>query len=58
MDRRENLDEREAEATATPAQLVVEVQFLEHGQGNAVRRVYEPAAPGESMLVPRPAPSQ
>jgi len=43
--------------TAAPAQLVVEVQFLEHGQGNAVRRVYEPAAPGESMLVPRPAPS-
>ena len=43
--------------TATPVQLVVEVQFLEHGQGDSVRRVYEPAAPGESMLVPRPAPS-
>ena len=35
---------------SSPGQLVVDVQFLEHGRGGAVRRVYEPAAPSDSML--------
>jgi len=43
---------------SSPGQLVVDVQFLEHGRGGVVRRVYEPAAPSDSMLVPRPAPSR
>jgi len=29
--------------TATPPQLVVDVKFLEHGGGDEVRRIYEPA---------------
>ena len=41
----------------TPGQLVVDVQFLEGGQGGIIRRVYEPAAPSDSMLAPRPAPA-
>src|SRR4029079_12686236 len=28
-----------------PAQLVVDIQFLERGSGDRVRRVYEPAVP-------------
>ena len=43
---------------SSPGQLVVDVQFLEHGRGGVVRRVYQPAAPSDSMLVPRPAPSR
>jgi hypothetical protein len=41
----------------TPGQLIVDAQFLERGQGDAVRRVYEPAAATDSMLVPHPAPA-
>ena len=32
---------------ASPAQLVVDVQFLERGKGDTVRRVYEPASASE-----------
>jgi hypothetical protein len=45
---------------ATPPQLVVEVQFLERGKGDSVKRVYEPstedAAPTPAP-VPAPAPA-
>jgi len=42
---------------AGAGQLVVDVQFLERGRGDAVRRIYGPAAPSDSMLVPRAAPA-
>jgi len=42
---------------AAPGQLVVDAQFLERGLGDAVRRIYEPAAPSDSMLVPHTAPA-
>jgi hypothetical protein len=38
-------------SAADPEQLVVDVKFIEHGDGDAVRRVYTPAGPGESMTV-------
>jgi hypothetical protein len=44
-------------STADPEQLVVDVRFVEHGGGDSVRRVYEPAAPGESMTVAAAVPS-
>jgi hypothetical protein len=34
---------------ASPAQLVVDVQFLEHGGGDQVRRVYEPTSANETL---------
>jgi hypothetical protein len=37
--------------TGDPEQLVVDVKFLERGGGDSVKRVYEPASPGESMTV-------
>jgi hypothetical protein len=39
-----------------PAQLVVDVNFLERGGGDSVRRIYEPAAPGEAMTTAASAP--
>jgi len=39
-------------ATATPSQLVVYVQFLDHGKGDNARRIYEP---GTSMTTAAPA---
>src|SRR5205085_5067241 len=44
-------------SAADPEQLVVDVKFIEHGDGDSVRRVYGPAAPGESMTIPPPPPS-
>jgi hypothetical protein len=35
--------------TASPAQLVVDVQFLERGGGDKVRRVYEPTSETETL---------
>jgi hypothetical protein len=35
--------------TANPSQLVVEVQFLEHGGGDRARRVYEPGAAPDTL---------
>jgi hypothetical protein len=34
---------------ASPAQVVVDVQFLEHGGGDEVRRVYEPTSANETL---------
>jgi hypothetical protein len=42
--------------TADPAQLIVDVKFLEHGGGDEVRRVYEPA--GAASTAPPPAPAR
>jgi hypothetical protein len=42
-------------SAADPEQLVVDVKFIEHGDGDAVKRVYTPSAPGESMTLPAPA---
>jgi hypothetical protein len=40
---------------ASPPQLVVDVQFIERGQGDSVRRVYEPAAaPTTDTAAPAP----
>jgi hypothetical protein len=36
----------------SPAQLIVDVQFVGRGGGDEVKRVYEPARPGESMIAP------
>jgi hypothetical protein len=38
--------------SATPAQLVVEIQFLDHGAGDKARRVYEPGAAIETPAPP------
>lgn len=43
--------------TATPPQLVVDVQFVERGKGDTVRRVYEPAPEPTTEPAPR-APGQ
>ncbi len=43
--------------TMSPPQLVVDVQFLERGGGDSVRRIYEPAGPDESMTAPPAPPS-
>lgn len=32
---------------ASPPELIVDTQFLDHGKGQTIRRVYQPAAPGE-----------
>jgi len=40
--------------SAAPPQLIVEVQFLEHGEGDKARRVYEPGA-GADTATSRPA---
>jgi hypothetical protein len=42
---------------ASPRQLVVDVQFTEHGGGDKVRRVYEPSSASEPMVVPTAPPS-
>jgi hypothetical protein len=36
-------------SSASPRQLVVDVQFIEHGGGDAVRRVYQPATAAEIL---------
>jgi len=41
--------------TVSPPQLVVEVQFLEKGKGDTVRRVYEPSSADETPPPPSPA---
>ena len=45
--------------TANPPQLVVDVKFLEHGGGDEVRRIYEPAGAAGSLppTASSPAPS-
>ena len=43
--------------TASPQQLAVEVQFLEHGKGDKARRVYEPGVPAQTAAEGRPAPA-
>lgn len=45
---------------ASPSQLVVDVQFMEHGGGDKVRRTYEPASASEPLVAttpPSPAPT-
>jgi hypothetical protein len=44
--------------TANPPQLAVDVKFLEHGGGDEVRRIYEPAGAAGSLppAAPSPAP--
>ena len=50
--------------SAAPPQLIVEVQFLEHGEGDRARRVYEPGADtrtlasGPAAAAPAPLASQ
>lgn len=39
----------------SPPQLIVDVQFLERGKGDAVRRVYEPAQARETSTIAAPA---
>jgi hypothetical protein len=43
--------------TASPPQLVVDVQFIERGGGDRVRRVYEPAGPAETPAATAAPPS-
>jgi len=38
--------------SASPSQLIVEVQFLEHGAGDKARRVYEPGVATETLTSP------
>jgi hypothetical protein len=38
--------------SASPSQLIVEVQFLDHGAGDKARRVYEPAVETEPLTSP------
>jgi len=40
-----------------PSRLIVDVQFLEHGKGDRVRRIYEPATGVETAPEPEPAPA-
>jgi hypothetical protein len=42
---------------ASPAQLVVDVQFIERGGGDRVRRIYEPASAAETEPAAATAPS-
>ena len=41
--------------SASPPELLVDVQFLEKGKGDSVRRVYAPASATETMIEPPPA---
>jgi hypothetical protein len=43
--------------SASPQQLAVEVQFLEHGKGDKARRVYEPGVPVQTAAEGRPSPA-
>jgi hypothetical protein len=43
--------------TASPPQLVVDVQFIERGGGDKVRRIYEPASATETLAADNAAPS-
>jgi hypothetical protein len=42
---------------ASPSQLIVEVQFLEHGAGDKAKRIYEPGAGTETLTPPAAAPT-
>jgi hypothetical protein len=42
---------------ANPTQLIVDVEFVERGGGDKVRRVYEPTVESETRAVPAPAPA-
>ena len=42
---------------ASPPQLVVDVQFIERGGGDEVRRIYEPASATETLAAATAAPS-
>jgi hypothetical protein len=42
---------------ASPPQLVVDVQFIERGGGDGVRRIYEPASATETLAATTAAPS-
>ena len=42
---------------ASPPQLVVDVQFIERGGGDGVRRIYEPASATETLAAATAAPS-
>lgn len=42
---------------ANPAQLIVDVEFVERGGGDKVRRVYRPASATETMVTPPSAPA-
>ncbi len=44
--------------TASPPQLVVDVQFLERGKGEVIRRVYEPERPAVAPAVAAAAPGR
>ena len=41
---------------SSPSQLIVEVQFLEHGAGDKARRIYEPGVGTETLTTPSAAP--
>jgi hypothetical protein len=41
--------------STSPSQLIVEVQFLEHGAGDKARRVYEPGVAAETVTSPAAA---
>jgi hypothetical protein len=41
---------------ANPMQLIVDVEFVEQGGGDKVRRIYEPAASLDTRATPTPAP--
>src|SRR5213594_2402716 len=41
--------------SVSPSQLIVEVQFLEHGAGDKARRVYEPGVATETLTSPAAA---
>jgi len=43
--------------TTSPAQLVVDVQFLERGKGDTVRRIYEPTSATEAPAAETAAPA-
>jgi hypothetical protein len=43
--------------TASPPQLVVDVQFIERGGGDGVRRIYDPASATETVAAAAAAPS-
>ncbi len=44
-------------STASPPQLVVEVQFLEHGKGDQAKRVYDSGTGTETRTTTAPAPA-
>jgi hypothetical protein len=41
-----------------PAQLIVDVQFVQRGGGDKVRRIYEPAPAAPAPVTPEPTPAQ